>query len=188
MGEQIARKRDAPGMTLAQCVSMPGHFSKSPSSLRASRETTGRISHWWGIVPTQASFSRFPHAQHTGPARARTVRAHSASCANGVPEKGTANVSTVGSAVILDFDYLSEVYVVREVALGEVFLSGSKEPPVGGFEILLHTSDGFVEYFASIQEKATNGWLLEINAVSTPRFLQMPTTPLGRRYGKREIG
>lgn len=178
----------ANGMTFAQRVSMPGHLSKSPSSLRARRETTGRISHWCGILPTQASAPRSPHAQHSGPARARTVKPHSVSCAKGVPEKGSANVSAVGSAVILNFDYLSEVYAVRDLALGEVFLSGSKEPPAGGFEILMHTSDGFVEYFASIKEKATSGWLLKVIAMSAPRFLQMPTTQLGRRYGRREIG
>lgn len=169
------------GMAFAQCLSMLRHLSNSPLS-RHGR--SGKISHWWGIVRNQSASPS--HFSRVVPAAASVEATESDD--DGITENDPEQSTAIGSAVILDFDYLSEVYEVHEVGLGEVCLSGPKAPPTGSFEVLIHSADGFVEYLASAQETPDARWLLRLEAMPTPRFLQRPTATVGKHYVKRKIG
>lgn len=172
-------QRASLGMAFAQCVSMLRHLSNSPLS-RHGRG--GKISHWWGIVRNQSADPS--HFSRVVPA-ATSVEA-TASEGDEIQENDPEQTTATGSAVILDFDYLSEVYEVYELGLGEVCLSGPKAPPTGSFEVLIHNADGFVEYLASAQQTADTRWLLRLEAMPTPRFLQRPTATVGKHYVKRK--
>lgn len=150
---------------------------KSPWSRRARRGRSGKISHWWGILRSQSARRPVLGAAPTAEPASDPGKLFSA---NGARESNPAPIKTIGSAVVLDFDYLKDVFVVHEIGPGKVCLSGGREPPAGTFEILVHVAEGFVEYTASVQQQtAENLWLLAVEALSKPRFLQRPARKLG---------
>jgi hypothetical protein len=112
--------------------------------------------------------------------------------ANGAQVNKPAPIAAIGSAVILGFDYLTDVYAVHEIGPGDVCLSGAKEPPAQKFDILLHTADGFAEYTASVQQQTgANRWSLALEGLAKPKFLQQPARRLGHPDSlpiKRKIG
>ena len=94
----------------------------------------------------------------------------------------------MGTAVILDFDYLGIVYEVQEFAGTSATLRGSKVPPVTGFAILLHIGDEFIECQGSVLSSTENGvncWSLAFDGANKPSFLKTESHTLQQRHSLR---
>ena len=88
----------------------------------------------------------------------------------------------MGTAVILDFDYLGIIYQVRNISHSEAWLHGPKKPPSGEFGILLHLANHFVECRAvSIQNTDCEfpSWIIKFSHQQIPSFLQQPERDFG---------
>lgn len=97
----------------------------------------------------------------------------------------------IGTAVILDFDYLGVIYQVRNFSHSEAWLHGTKRPPSGDFGILLHISNSFVECRAlSIQNTDCDfpNWIIKFARPQIPSFLQQPDRDFGETKTKLGSG
>lgn len=91
-------------------------------------------------------------------------------------------LNAVGTAVILDFDFLGVIFEVRSFSMSEVFLFGGEHPPEGEFTILLHLSDRFVECRGSTawdSVPSSSDWKIKISRLRTPSFLLQPPGSVG---------
>jgi hypothetical protein len=97
-------------------------------------------------------------------------------------QNGEPSSTAIGTAVILDFDYLGVIYQVRNFSHAEAWLHGTKKPPNGDFGILLHLDNRFVECRALLIQDTDSdfpNWIIKFARPQVPSFLQQPERDFG---------